>query len=48
MTWFLDSAFREIYTFSLDFFTGPITIEQIAEAVSAALLKGDSGAVGLQ
>ena len=32
--WCLDSIFREIYTFALDFFTGPNAIE-----ISSKLLK---------
>ena len=49
----LDLAFREIYTFSLDFFTGPNTIESSSKLLKespvkicrgpAALLKRDYG-----
>ena len=56
MTWCLDLVFREICTFSLDFFTGPNTIESSSKLLKqspvkiccgpAALLKRDSGAVG--
>ena len=55
MTWCLDLVFREICTFSLDFFTGPNTIESSSKLLKqspvkiccgpAALLKRDSGAV---
>ena len=55
MTWYLDLVFREICTFSLDFFTGPNTIESSSKLLkqspvkiccgSAPLLKRDSGAV---
>ena len=55
MTWCLDLVFREIYTFSLHFFTRPITIESSSIFLKqslvkvgcgpAALLKRDYGAV---
>ena len=55
MAWCLDLVFREIYTFSLDFFTGPNTIESSSKLLKqspvkiccgpAALLKRDSGEV---
>ena len=55
MTWCLDLVFRETCTFSLDFFTGPNTIESSSKLLKqspvkiccgpAALLKRDSGAV---
>ena len=55
MTWCLGLVFREICTFSLDFFTGPNTIESSSKLLKqspvkiccgpAALLKRDSGAV---
>ena len=51
----LDLGFREICTFSTDFFTGPNTIESLSKLLKqsplktccgpAALLKRDSGAV---
>ena len=51
----LDLGFREICTFSIDFFTGPNTIESLSKLLKqsplktccgpAALLKRDSGAV---
>ena len=54
MTWCLDLVFREICTFSLDFFTGPNTIESSSKLLKqspvkicygpAALLKRDSRA----
>ena len=53
MTWCLDLVVREIYTFSLDFFSGPNTIESLSKFLKqypvkiscgpAALLKRDSG-----
>ena len=55
MTWCLELVFREIYTFSLDFFTEPNTIESLSKLLKqspvkiccgpAALLKRDSDAV---
>ena len=55
MTWCLDLVFREICTFSLDFFTGPNTIESSSKLLKqspvkiccgpTALLKRDSSAV---
>ena len=55
MTWCLDLVFKEIRAFSLDFFTGPSTIESSSKLLKqspvkiccgpAALLKRDSSAV---
>ena len=55
MSWCLDLVFREISTFSPDFFAGPNTIESSSKLLEhspvkiccgpAALLKRDSGAV---
>ena len=55
MTWCLDLVFRDIYIFSLHFFTRPITIESSSIFLKqslvkigccpAALLKRDYGAV---
>ena len=55
MAWCLGLIFRERYTFSLDFFTGPNTSESSSKLLkhspvkiccgSAALLKRDYGAV---
>ena len=55
MTWCLDLGFRKICTFSLDFCTGPNTIESSSKLLEqspvkifcgpAALLKRDSGAL---
>ena len=54
MTWCLDLVFREICTFSLEFFTGPNTIKSSSKLLKqspvkiwcgpAALLKRDSSA----
>ena len=55
MTWCLDLVFGEICTFTLDFFTGPNTIESSSKFLkqspvkiccrAAALLKRESGAL---
>ena len=55
MTWCLELVFREIYTFSQHFFTGPINIESLRKLLKkslvkiccgpTALLKRDYGAV---
>ena len=55
MTWCFDLVFREICTFSLEFFTVPNTIESSSKLLNqspvkiccgpAVLLKRDSGAV---
>ena len=55
MTWCLNLVFKEIYTFSLDFFTGPNIIESSSKLLKqspvkicsgpAALWKRDFGAV---
>ena len=55
MTWYLDLVFREICTFSLQFFTGPNAIESSSKLLKqspvkiccgpAALLKRNSAAV---
>ena len=39
MTWYLDSVFREICTFSLDFFTGPKTIESLSKLLKQSPVK---------
>ena len=58
MTWCLELVFREIYTFSLDFFTEPNTIESLSKLLKqspvkiycrpAALLNREYGTVVLQ
>ena len=47
MTWCLDVDFREIYTFSLDFFTGPSTIESSSKLMKQSPVKSCCGFAGL-